>query len=178
MRAIPPEILAWLQPDSERIVESRPWWRRDAALIGLKDTGFIGLVRNDGERIARSRAWGVDGWWFRGGWPLADQERGVVARGDYETSEEAAILRLDRARPARHPGIRPGQIWALEHSAPAGSFVVCGTLACADGAWSLGEPVLLSQLEGREEGVVPYLLHDPLMPSRAPWAPPEVPDAG
>ena len=179
MRALPQYLLDWLP--SRALVADRPWWSQHGH-----------LVRIDGLRISRISSWhlpdawripGVPCYYNRAEWSAADPKTAYVP------TMEAAILRADREAPMAHPGLRPGQIWALEYThylepgevEPQVSYV-CATLsfgAFRRHGWVLGnDAVSEDDLAGRRAGCVPFLLHDPLLPNKAPWAPPEVPHVG
>jgi hypothetical protein len=104
-------------------------------------------------------------WWRQEGDQLWRRDGLRVSLVDFDdeimapVSRTAEVEHIDDKDPLPHPGFRAGQVWIR----PDRTTVVCLE------AWEEGprSRLLPSSLGYYREL---YLLHDPLMPSRAPWS--------
>ena len=146
MKPIP---VGFCEAADNALIPGRPWWRLGNGVYVRRDGGFAVFP-------------GVPAWMG------ADVEAShrVDSRNVFvEPSKEyvlAAVERIDAEHPLPHPGYRAGQVW----------LVGITTWICTE-AWEedAKRRVLPHNIIPFNSTTRAFLLHDPLMPSKAPWSP-------
>lgn len=149
MKPIPP---GYSEAADNAPIPGRPWWHVKYGGVARASIppqhAVSGFCRSDGAFVPHET------WQVRG------------ESLDFPDS----VAAYDAAHPLPHPGYRAGQVWLY----PDGSTT---TLLCVGGADPVGfDPLVWKYAEDGDTVTILnltgcWLLHDPLMPSRAPWGP-------
>lgn len=146
MKSIPP---GFCEAADNAVIPGRPWWR---SVNG-------GFTRRDGK---------FDVWPGVPVWMGADTEAEFRANPRNVFVEPTAVLvaveRIDAAHPLPHPGYRAGQVWLVAFGASWDTITVLQARNQHLTGLSFHSACVFVPAGA-------FLLHDPLMPSKAPWGP-------
>lgn len=146
MMPFPPKLLEVYPFDSARCAE-RPWWTMTPSFVWTRADGLVVSYRD--ARVATIAA------------PFAIPV-GLSLQIPQDLDKVALAAWFDARVPMKHPGFRPGQVWASAEGDAVMVRAVIGGLPYEDTD---------DVRHIRTQEVYPFLVYDAVRPHLAPWSP-------
>lgn len=153
MKPFPPKLLEVYPFDSTHCA-GRPWWRVTPSPFWTREDGLV--VRCRDARVASFSA------------PFAIP---VGLHIPLDLDKAALSVWLDAHIPMKHPGFRPGQVWADAEGDAVMVRAVVGGRPYEDTDY---ERAINTSASSIYASAFPFLVYDPVRPHLAPWSPVEV----